>query len=283
MQKTIYKKTGKTIIIEGKSINSLMYMFYEIVIARGLMIRWFLRDFNAQYRQTLLGFLWVLIIPLFTVMVFILMRKSGVINAGKTQVPYPVFALSGLTIWSVFSTVLSKTSTSLINAGALMIKINFPKISIVIAAACLGLVDFIIKMIFLIIIILAYQVPIAIADIILTMCCLFPLFLFTTGMGMILSIAAGVFRDAVNIINLLLMPMMLFTPILYLPEPGSTLHSLNLFNPLNYFINMPREILFSIPVTSALGFCISSIISLIVFFFSWRLFYISQSKITERI
>lgn len=283
MQKTVYAPTGKSIIKNGKNIHNARYMLTEIIAARELTLRWFLRDFNAQYRQTALGFLWALIAPIFTVLIFVLMRNSGVINAGDTQVPYPVFALCGLTFWSIFSAGITKASVSLINAGALMIKINFPKISIVLASSLLGLADFIIKFIILIFAMLVFGVKFSIAGLIMATISLLPLYFLTLGLGMILSIISGVLRDTVNFLNLILMPFMLVTPVLYVPDPNSFLYLLNRYNPLNHLVNFPRNILFYDSSINTPEFIISSIFSILILLFGWRLFYLAQTKITERI
>ena len=71
-------------------------MFQELIRSRELIWRLFLRDFLAKYKQTVLGILWAIIMPLLMVGTFVFLNRAGVINIGKTEIPYPVFALLGL-------------------------------------------------------------------------------------------------------------------------------------------------------------------------------------------
>ena len=74
-------------------------MFRELAGSRELIWRLFIRDFLAKHKQTILGVLWAIIMPLLMVGTFIFLNRTGVLNIGKTDVPYPVFALLGLSIW----------------------------------------------------------------------------------------------------------------------------------------------------------------------------------------
>ena len=66
-------------------------------------------------------------IPIITVGIFVFLNRAGILNIGETSVPYPVFALIGLSIYGIFSTGLSVCSNSIIGAGSMVVKINFPK------------------------------------------------------------------------------------------------------------------------------------------------------------
>ena len=62
-------------------------MVSELVDSRELVWRLFLRDFKAKYRQTVLGFLWALIMPLLTVATFVFLNRAGILNIGKVDIP----------------------------------------------------------------------------------------------------------------------------------------------------------------------------------------------------
>src|ERR1700761_5174582 len=55
----------------------------------------FSRDFKAQFKQNLLGYLWAVLGPLMGVFSFIFMNFVGILNPGPTGVPYPVYAFIG--------------------------------------------------------------------------------------------------------------------------------------------------------------------------------------------
>ena len=76
-------------------------MFSDMLTSRGLGYRLFIRDFTAKYKQSLFGFLWVIFLPLFTVAVFVGMNRAGILNIKDTTIPYTVFVLFGITVWSL--------------------------------------------------------------------------------------------------------------------------------------------------------------------------------------
>ena len=281
--KTIYTPRGRTVKEGAKTFSDLYLMVYEIISSKDLTWIWFLRDLKAKYRQTLLGVLWVILMPLITVAIFVGMHRAGVFNYGNVTVPYPLYALLGITIWGIFSAGISRASNSLISAGSMLIKINFPRTSLVLAATLQGIVDFFIRLFLAVILMVWYEIPINPARVALGLASLIPLYLFTLGLGFIIALISGVFRDLPAVINIVLMILMLSTPVLYSSPKDNILFEYNVYNPLNYLINTPRDMIlygFSLNTT---GYLVSSVIALLLFVFGWRLFYISQTKITERI
>ena len=285
MSKTTYTPQGRIIEDEnqGKALSDLYVMFHELISSRELIWRWFLRDFKARYRQTVLGVLWAILMPIITVGIFVGMNRSGVFQAGEMKVPYPLFALVGVTVWGVFSTALSSACSSLINAGSMLVKINFPKISLVITSTGQGLVDLLIKAALVCGLMLWYGIIPDPVGVFLAIPAIIPLYLLTLGMGFVFSLASGVLRDIPNIINVLLMIFMLFTPVLYIPPEGTLLYRMNIYNPLNYLVNGPRELLLSGELICFGGFMSFSIIAILIFFVGWRLFYVAQTKVAERL
>jgi homopolymeric O-antigen transport system permease protein len=103
-----------------------------------LFLTW--RDVKVRYKQTVLGAAWALIQPLMTMVVFtVVFNRFGNI---KADVPYPLFALSGLALWFYFSNSVNVTSGNLVGNAALITKVYFPRLAIAISPLLSGLVDF---------------------------------------------------------------------------------------------------------------------------------------------
>ena len=168
-------------------------MFVNVCQSRELVWRLFLRDFSARYRQSLLGILWAIINPLITVGIFVFLNRSGILNIGETPVPYPVFAMIGISIYGIFSAGLSTCSNSIVGAGPMVVKINFPKISLVVAAMGQALVDFLVRLAVLVVVFVIFGIAPKWTSVFLPFV-LLPIILLTLGMGLILSLLAGVFR-----------------------------------------------------------------------------------------
>lgn len=257
-------------------------MSLNLFRTRELIWRLFLRDFSAKYRQSLLGVLWVILNPLITVGIFVFLNRSGVLNIGETSVPYPVFALIGISIYSIFSTGLSVCSNSIIGAGPMVVKINFPKISLVIAALGQSIVEFLVRLVLIIVVFIIFGVAPKWTSIFLPFV-LLPLILLTLGMGLFLSLLAGVFRDTIQIVPLLTTLLLFLVPALYPVPRTGVLVTLNKWNPLSHLLIGCRDILISGSLSNPSGFLLATILSAIIFLISWRIFFLSEPRIAERV
>ena len=98
------------------------------------------RNIQSRYKQAALGAAWALIQPLVQVGVFtLLFGMLAKIPPG--DVPYPLFALAGLLQWNLFVKVVTDGSQSLVTHQALISKLFFPRIYLVLAGAASALVD----------------------------------------------------------------------------------------------------------------------------------------------
>ena len=127
-------------------------MFAEMISNHELIWRLFLRDFLAKYKQVVFGFLWAIIMPLTMIGGFSFLNKAGLLNIGRTDIPYPAFALLSLTIWQLFARGLSVTSGSIIEAGGMVAKINFAKESLVIASFAQAVFESFIRLILIVVV-----------------------------------------------------------------------------------------------------------------------------------
>ena len=99
------------------------------------------RDVTVRYKQTLLGISWAVFQPLVTTGIFsIFFGKIAKIPSGS--LPYPLFALIGLTIWNFFSNGVSNASNSLVSNGGIISKVYIPKLVIPLSSIITSAVDF---------------------------------------------------------------------------------------------------------------------------------------------
>jgi len=272
-QDTIYKK-GFLPIFKGMVENLL----------NGKELAWqlFKRDFKAKYRQSLLGWAWLFLMPFVTMGTFLLLNVSGVIRIGDIPVPYPIFGLLGISIWNIFSAGLTTLTASITAAGSLVSKINFPKEALIISSLGQIVVEFLIRLALVFLVYLTYGLlP---SPLIL----LFPLFILpitflTLGLGFLTSVLDIVVRDTSRFINLGMNFLLFLMPIMYtMPEKG-LLARVNKYNPLFFLIKTPRDIIISGRIIHPEEFAFSTILSIVIFFGGWFIFYVSQPKLAERV
>lgn len=281
--KIIYSPNGPSIEnISGRFLN-IRLMWRELWSAKYLIWRLFLRDFSARYRQSALGILWAVLMPLVTVGMFVGMNNSGILDIRDVGIPYPVYAIIGLSIWNIFTVGLTAGSNSLVNAGNMVVKINFPKVALVLAASGQSVVDFLIRVVLIAGAFLYFGVAPSWSGLIVGLLFLIPIYLIMVGSSLLFSLITSVLRDIQNVLNIALMGMMLLTPILYPITGDNLLTHANVWNPFNYLINVPRDFMINGSTDFLTEFIWSTLLSVIVFILSWRMFYLAQTKIAERI
>ncbi len=187
--------------------------FRELWESRELVYFLVLRDLKVRYKQTAFGVVWALIQPLAMTLVFTLFlsRASGI---NPTEVPYPLFALSALVPWTLFSQSLGGAANSLVENANLLTKVYFPRLLLPLAAAASYVVDFIVGLMVLVIVAVVMGYPPSLAWFALV-----PLtaiaYLAAIGTGLWLSAVNVRYRDVRYAIPFLLQLWLFATPVAY--------------------------------------------------------------------
>jgi lipopolysaccharide transport system permease protein len=203
--------------------------FREIWQYRELLYFLSWRDIKVRYKQTLLGVLWAIIQPFFTMVVFsIFFGKLA--KMPSDGIPYPIFAFAALVPWTLFTNALTQSSNSLVQSANLLKKVYFPRLIIPISSVLAGTVDFVLAFVVLLAMMLFYGI-VPTANIVWL-----PFFLLLTcgtalGVGLWLSALNVKFRDVRYTVPFLTQFWLFATPIAYpsslLSEPWRTLYGLN--------------------------------------------------------
>lgn len=137
---------GAIVIEPRKGWNSLR--LGELWEFRDLFYFLIWRDLKARYRQTALGPLWIIIQPLFSMVLYTLV--FGVIaKLPSDGIPYPVFSYMGLLPWTFFSMAVTTGTNSLLSSKDLIAKVYFPRLLLPLATIVSSLVDFAISFVIL--------------------------------------------------------------------------------------------------------------------------------------
>jgi lipopolysaccharide transport system permease protein len=171
------------------------------------------RDVKVRYKQTLMGVAWVVIQPLATMLIFtFVFNRIARLDSGA--IPYPLFAYSGLLLWTFFSGAVSAGTNSLISNTSLVTKVYFPRAFIPAAAVGAGLVDLAVGSVLLAALALYYAVHVTWALLVL------PVFV---ALGAALALAAAMlasaltvkYRDLRHALPFLLQFWMFASPVIY--------------------------------------------------------------------
>ena len=108
---------------------------------KDLIVMFVKRDFKTMYKQTVLGPLWIIINPVLTTVMFTIVF-GGIANISTDGMPQFVFYMAGNTVWSYFSTCLTKTANTFLTNSAVFGKVYFPRLVSPISTVLSGLINF---------------------------------------------------------------------------------------------------------------------------------------------
>jgi lipopolysaccharide transport system permease protein len=206
--------------------------FRELVQYKDLFLMLTWRDFRVRYAQTTIGLLWALIQPLLTLAILSLVFGNFI--QVETKVPHVLFTMSGMAVWTYFSFVISNSGSSIIANQGMVKKIYFPRLIIPLSKAAVGMIDFAISLLIMIVLMIYYGVYPSMNV------WLAPVFLF---IGLLAALGAGIwlsaltvrYRDFQHIVPFIVQIGLYITPIAYpadfaiqqLPKWAATLYFLN--------------------------------------------------------
>lgn len=200
------------------------------------------RDFKVKYKRSVLGIVWSLLYPILTMVVMAIVF-SNVFKFSTPGVSYLAYLLSGLIIFNYFSEASNLSMSSVVGNFGLLNKIYIPKYIFPLSKCLFVGINFLLTLVPLYIVLFATGTGVNWYHLFLPYSYLC-LFMFTLGMGFILSAVSVFLRDMFYIYGIIIMMWTYLTPIMY----DINLISANLqpwlkLNPLYHYINFAREII----------------------------------------
>jgi lipopolysaccharide transport system permease protein len=239
----------------------------------GLLVR---RDFVAIYKQTVLGPIWFLFQPLMSTLMYMFVFGS-IAKLGTDGIPQPLFYFSGTMLWTLFATILQKSSDTFINNAGIYGKVYFPRFSMPIVYTVNSFFTFSIQFVFMLVFYFIYLLGGYQFHptwwILATPLFVLQLALLGLGIGIIISTMTTKYRDLRNLVSFGLSLMMFATPIVYplsnVPEKWKFLFNIN---PVTPVVEMFRFAFLGNGSHSLKMWLISIAITFIVFWFGMIIF-----------
>jgi homopolymeric O-antigen transport system permease protein len=173
------------------------------------------RDIKVRYKQSVMGFLWAILMPVLIVLSGVVVRYGYSLVSGKPLDTQDIASVAVKSIpWAFLISGIRFACSSLTSNYSLVTKIYFPKEIFPMSAVLACLFDFFVASAALVILLLVMQVGwsvylVWIPVLLLTMV------LLTTGIGIIVSAASLFFRDVKYLVEVLLTFGIFFTPVFY--------------------------------------------------------------------
>ena len=220
----------------------MIQRFRELVLYRDLLVNLIAAELKLRYRDSLLGFLWTVLNPLF----FLLILAAVFSKILRVQVPnYTIFLLSGLTSWLMIQqTVLIATGSIVGNQGFIK-KIYVPKIVFPLANVLARYVDHLILTVVLFGFMAATGMP-ATWSLLAVVPAVLMHFFFSLGLALITSVLYVRIKDVQHIVAILFQALFYATPILYPADQlPAGFRAVLRFNPFSYFVECFRAPIYS--------------------------------------
>lgn len=188
------------------------------------------KELKVKYAASVLGAVWSLLNPV----VFLAVFTFVTVVLGNDIPNYPVYLLSGLLAWNLFSIALGQGARSVVDNSNLVKKVAFPREVLPLSVVGVALVDFVLQSSVLLVFMLVTGYGFHMSVLVLYPLAFAALLTFTVAMVLWISALNVRYRDIGHLIGLALLVWFWFTPIVY---PGAlvqakltSFHGMNLWN-----------------------------------------------------
>jgi ABC-2 type transport system permease protein len=272
----------------------------QIVAHREILVNLIRKELKVKYAASILGAVWSILNPVVFLAVF-----SFVAALLKNRIPnFPVFLLSGLLAWNLFSAALGAGARCVVDNANLVKKVSFPREVLPLSVVGVTLVDFALQSSVFLVFILATGYGLHLDIIYLYPLAFAALLVFTVAMVFWISAVNVRYRDIGHLIGIALLVWFWFTPIVYpgaqVQERLASFHGVDLWN--WFLLNPLAGIVFgfqralygaspaSHPVTpqvsalwtaGVLGAVIAG--SLVLLYLTWRLYFRLSGDFAEEL
>ena len=230
---------------------------------RGLIWNFARRDLKARFRGTVLGWMWSLVLPLATLLIYtavfsVIFRAAPPPFGNGKDGNYAVWLLVGMVTYSFFSIGVNQAIPALLGAGSLLQKIYIPSyvpvIGATIASSMQTLIEYAILLVILLFLLnvgptwLLFPIVLAI------------FFVFVMAVALALAILNVYARDLQQITAVVVQLLFFLSPILYpvdqIPAEykGIPVREIMALNPLSVFITAIRNCLYDLQAPTVAQF-----------------------------
>jgi len=169
------------------------------------------KELKVKYAASVLGAVWSLLNPLVYLAVFSFVAK--VLGAGIAN--YPVYLLSGLLAWNLFSASMGSGARAVLDNANLVKKVAFAREILPLSAVGVGLVDFALQSAVLLLYIIVSGYGLHLPELALWPLAFVTLVVLTVALSLWFSALNVRYRDVGHLLNIALLVWFWATPIVY--------------------------------------------------------------------
>jgi len=204
-------------------------------------------DFKLRYQNSVLGYLWTLLRPLFIFAILYVVFVK-ILKTGGAVPHFGVYLLLGIIIWNYFVEVSTGSVAVIVAKGDILRKVNFPRYIIVLAGSFSALINLAFNSAVIAIFIIISNTQIS-ASVVLLPLLIIELFVFSLALGFLLSALYVKFRDIGFIWEVCIQGAFFAVPIMYafsfVTNKSELLGKILISNPIAQIIQDARYMLIS--------------------------------------
>lgn len=210
---------------------------------RELIFELAFRDLKLQYRKPFLGFLWMLIIPFCTAIVYKVLF-SDFFHASSGNYPFFIHLLTALLPWNYFISSIQRSSKCILDSRNIINQMSFPKLLLPVSVVLVNLINFLPTLLVLAGFLIAFKVKFAVLVILLPAVILLQTCLII-GLSFLVSGLQVIYRDTEYVVQIVLMALFFLTPGVYtleelLSKTSPFFVKIYMLNPLVGILNLYR-------------------------------------------
>lgn len=196
---------------------------------RTFFLYWVRRGITTRYSQTSVGLLWAILQPILSSLVYIVVF-SLIVRVSTDPVPYPVFIITSLVLWTYFTRIVFSSASSVIANLDIITRVQFPREFLPLGVLIESLIDLLFGLVIVVVLFLIYQQPIT-PYLLITPFIFLVHTAFSLGLGFFFAGMATLVRDLFQVLPILLQLLLYISPVLYplnlVPEGVQSLYALN--------------------------------------------------------
>jgi len=242
-------------------------------VLRDLLFVLTARDIKIKYKQSIMGFLWAILMPAIIVGAGMLIRVAMSRMSGTELSPDSLASIAVKALpWAFFISAIRFATNSLTSNSNLVTKINCPRIAFPVSAVLSALFDLAIAIVPLIAV-LAWCGVMPSYALLWVPLILASLILLVSGLGIAFAAANLFFRDVKYIVEVVLTFAIFFTPVLYDVDMLGDWRFWVLLNPIAPLLEGLRSAIVLNAAPDIGWLLYSGMVSVLAFIGGWALFH----------
>ncbi|MEL4319015.1 ABC transporter permease [Leifsonia sp. YIM 134122] len=271
--------------------------FREIYGYRQLLRRLVQRELRAKYKNSSLGILWSLVRPLAQLLIYYI-AIGQFLGAARAIPDFAIFVFTGLTVWGLYSEIVSAGTTSIVGNAGLVKKVYVPREIFPLAAVGGAMFNFLVQFFILVVAtVVLGRAPLH-WDLLYAVGSIAIVVVLGTALALVLSALNVYLRDVQHLVEIMLLIFFWASPITYSMRfvndalHGSLLEELYLANPVTLAVIGMQKAMWMAgaedptqywPSHLALRMAIALVASIVLFFVAQSIFSRLQSNFAQEL